>query len=282
MELPKISVLLPSYRQPEILALTLRDLSTQRYPAEAWELVMLDDGSKDCSAELALRIFREDVAITVKRIPAGGTYSHAKLFNELIRLASPQNNIFIHLEDVRLQDDILLQHAKWHLSSEKFLVTGPMCEGPSQTFDPSACSRWPTMVKSDIISQAYHCCFQAVFAKSMSYSRALLESLRIAGDPDPFDGSMSGWGYQETEFALRAEHVGAICVYDVGCAVYHPKHNARDELNYRGINRFSMQSLGAAQNINYLCEKHGLTGLPEWKSGRPLEAPSLVYGEGDL
>jgi glycosyltransferase involved in cell wall biosynthesis len=270
---PKLSVLLTTYRQPEILVLTLRDLANQDYPANSWELVVIDDGSGDSSAETALSFFPEDFTITVKRLPLGGRYAHAILFNEMLRLASVQSHIFVHLEDARVRPSFLREHAKWHNTKDLFLVTGPMCEGSAETFDPSACSRWKLMQMSGVVSQAYRCCFQAVFAKSMSYSRELLDRLKESGDKNPFDQSMTGWGYHEIDFAVRAERVGAVCIYDVGCGVYHPIHNLRDELEYRGIDRARVQSEGQAQNIDYLCKKHGLARLPDWKVGVPIEPP---------
>lgn len=277
MQFPKLSVLLTTYRQPEILVLTLRDLLAQGYPAKAWELVVVDDGSGDSSAEIALSVLPRDFTVTVKRLPIGGRYAHAMLFNEMLSLANPQSYIFVHLEDVRVRPNFLLEHAKWHRTTALFLVTGPMCEGNVETFDPSTCSRWKLMQMSGVASQAYRCCFQAVFAKSMSYSRALINRLRESGEAYPFDPSMTGWGYHEVEFAFRAERAGATCVYDVGCAVYHPTHNVRDELGYRGIDRTRVQSEGQARNVEYLCKKHGLVELPEWRVGKPIEAPSINF-----
>lgn len=270
--IPKISVLLPTYRQPEILILTLRDLSKQKYPDNEWELLLFDDGSNDDSTKTALLVVPNSIIVTIKRQPQGGKYSHAQIFNELIRLANPESNIFIHVEDTRIRPDFLSQHAKWHQHRTKYLVTGPMCEGPNETFNPSDCDRWSLMQMSGKFSKAYYCCFQAIFAKSMSYSRGLLEDLMKNGDPAPFDVRMSGWGYHETEFALRAERAGAICVYDTECAVFHPTHNYRDEIEYRGIDRSHIQSQGTASNIDYLCRKHGLIGLPNWKVGEPIES----------
>jgi|GEM_PF-3586826 len=274
----KVSVLLPTYRQPELLTLTLRDLNVQRYPRDAWELVLIDDGSRDSSATAALLTFSQDHRIVVKRFPTGGAYRHASLLNELARLADPASDVYVHVEDVRVRPDFLAQHAKWHYEEERFLVTGPMCEGPAETFEPSACGRWRLMEMSRVSSRAYRCCFQAVFAKSMSYPRPLLETLtngrEIAG---PFDELMVGWGYHETEFAFRAECAGAVCVYDTDCGVYHPAHNARDELQYRGIDRGKIQAEEGHKNAQYLCRKHGLADLPDWRVGSPLASPPLDH-----
>jgi hypothetical protein len=197
----------------------------------------------------------------------------------LLRLASPDSSVFIHVEDVRLLPNFLLAHAKWHQTNDRFLVTGPMCEGPAETFDPSACSRWPLMQMSGVTSMAYRCCFQAIFAKSMSYSRLLLNDLTKNGDFQPFDSLMTGWGYHETEFSFRATLAGAICIYDVECGTYHPGHSVRDEVRYRRIDRTLMQSEGTADNVKFLCEKHGLPMLPEWRVGEPIESPSPISAE---
>lgn len=276
MQFPRLSVLLPTYRQPEVLLLTVRDLVGQDYPKDLWDLVLLDDGSRDGSSEIALRVLSQDIPVTLRQLPRGGTYSHAQLFNELLRLASPSSSVLVHVEDVRVRSDFLRQHAKWHLTKDMFLVTGPMCEGDIETFKPSACNRWALMQMGGVTSKAYRCCFQAIFAKSMSYPGTLLQALKDSGDPEAFDTSMRGWGYHEIDFAFRAERAGATCVYDVTCAVYHPVHSRRDEIDYRGINRGDVQSVGENQNIEYLCTKYGLTRLPDWKIGEPIELPVLI------
>ena len=270
---PNVSVLLPTYRQPEALVLTLRDLQQQDYPPEAWELVILDDGSHDASSQMALALLSDHIALTVRRGPAGGVYSHAGLFNKLLRLADPGSDVFVHVEDSRFKPDFLRQHAKWHGSPQEVIVTGPMCEGPVETFDPEACLRWQLMVTPGIRANAYRCCFQAVFAKTMSYTRTLRNTLTDPTRRGPFDEAMSGWGYHETEFALRAQRAGATCIYDVRCGVYHPPHNPRDELHYRKIDRGQARSDGTARNIEYLCRKHRMPRLPDWQVGIPVEAP---------
>lgn len=275
---PRLSVLLPTYRQPEILVLTLRDLGMQNYPSDLWELIIIDDGSGDNSAGLALLNLADKVDLTVKWLTSGGLYSHAKLFNEMIRLSSSKSEAFVHVEDVRVRSDYLLQHAKWHRTADAHLITGPMCESAEETFDPSTCSRWPLMQMSGAISKAYRCCFQTIFAKSMSYPRFVADKLNAGNSNRPFDESMIGWGYHETDFAYRAERSGVSLVYDADCAVFHPRHNARDESQYREFDRSQTKSDGETRNINHICAKYGLRALPEWKVGAPMASPEIEFG----
>jgi len=267
---PRIAVLLPTYRQPDILLLTLRDLSRQDYPRHLWELIILDDGGRDVSAMLALSVMDATVPMVVRRSPQGGNYSHAALFNELLRLATPTTEVFVHVEDVRLRPDFLAQHAKWHRDHSFNLVTGAMFEGPQETYEAAACSRWKLMRIAGAGAAAYECCFQSVFAKSMSYTTALRDRLTIPAGGGPFDVAMTGWGYHETEFAYRAVVGGATCIYDLDCGVYHPAHATRDEHEYRSIEREVLRRNGTEQNVRYLCRKHGIDGLPDWVVGVPI------------
>lgn len=272
-------MVMPTFRQPGVLLLTLQDLAAQDYPCDLWELVVLDDGSRDISALLAVAGFRDDVALTVRREANNSSYSHSALFNRLLSLSDEAASVIVHVEDARLPMDYISQHVKWHGGSELRLVTGPMCESACVTFDPAFCSRWELM-RSGGESDAYICSFQAIFAKSMSYSKALALALNESGSHEVFDERMTGWGYHETEFAYRALRAGAECIYDVKCGVYHPAHDSYDEERYRAIMRPEVRKLGERQNIQYLCEKHNLARLPEWGYGIPVPSPELPALEG--
>ena len=268
---PQLSVLMPTYRQPGILVKTLRDLANQTYPSDSWELILIDDGSGDNSATIAMATLPEDISVTVKRLPEDSqeNYAHANLFNELIRLSSPDTERFVHVEDTRMRSEFLAQHAKWQAEDGLALVTGPICESDTETFDPAACERWELMQMSGEESKAYRCGFRSIWAKSMSYSMALVDEL--SDGEGPFDGRMSNWGYHEVEFAYRAvDEADATCIYDTGCAVYHPPHNSRDEHEYRGIKRDQLTEQGEEENMEYICEKHGLSELPSWQTGEPI------------
>jgi len=275
MSNPYLSVLMSTYRQPGILVKTLRDLSNQTFPSDALELILIDDGRGDGSAKIAMTAVPDDVPVVIKRVPQDyrENYAHAELFNELLRLSDTGTDRFVHVEDVRFRSDFLAQHAKWSYEEDLTLVTGPSCESDTETFDPAACDRWELMQMSGKESDSYRCGFRSIWAKSMSYSRDLVSQL--SDQNGPFDGDMSDWGYHEVEFAYRAEkEAGARCIYDVGCAVYHPPHNSRDEREYRGINREQRTEVGEAQNVEYICKKHGLSELPSWQVGEPIERPS--------
>jgi glycosyltransferase involved in cell wall biosynthesis len=67
---PEISVLLPAFDAASTLAAALR--SVQRQTEQRWECVVVDDGSRDATLELARTMAREDERIRVVTIPHAG------------------------------------------------------------------------------------------------------------------------------------------------------------------------------------------------------------------
>lgn len=52
---PRISVVVPAYNSEQTLHLTLIALKGQLYPADKYEIIVVDDGSTDSTAEIAMR-----------------------------------------------------------------------------------------------------------------------------------------------------------------------------------------------------------------------------------
>ena len=70
---PEISVLLPAFDAASTLAAALR--SVQRQTEQRWECVVVDDGSRDATLELAQTMAREDERIRVVARPHAGIVS---------------------------------------------------------------------------------------------------------------------------------------------------------------------------------------------------------------
>ena len=70
---PVISVVVPTFRRPERLRVTLEALASQTYPANALEVIVSDDGSGDATEE-HVRGFSAAAPFRVKWVtgPNGG------------------------------------------------------------------------------------------------------------------------------------------------------------------------------------------------------------------
>jgi len=67
---PRVSVLLPAYDAAATLPAALRSLVRQREPR--WECILVDDGSRDTTREIAHAASRADARIRVFQVPHGG------------------------------------------------------------------------------------------------------------------------------------------------------------------------------------------------------------------
>jgi cellulose synthase/poly-beta-1,6-N-acetylglucosamine synthase-like glycosyltransferase len=67
-ELPDISILVPCHNEERVLAATLKALLALDYPAEKLEILVIDDGSTDRTAEIA-RLFTQDPRVRLLVVP---------------------------------------------------------------------------------------------------------------------------------------------------------------------------------------------------------------------
>ncbi|MDB4905903.1 MAG: putative glycosyl transferase/polysaccharide deacetylase [Gemmatimonadetes bacterium] len=71
---PPVSVLVPAYNEEKVIARTIESVLTQRYAGDI-EVIVVDDGSRDGTADAAQRIADGDARITVIRKANGGKAS---------------------------------------------------------------------------------------------------------------------------------------------------------------------------------------------------------------
>lgn len=268
IELPYVTVYSITYRQKQILRQTLSDLFGQTYPVSRYEIVVLDDGSNDGTLELLyLLASRSPVPMKILSVDHEADYLSAKRFNQCVASASPLTDVFVHVEDVIVRPDFIWQHVKWHMQSVPSLVSGAMFEGEIVTWDLAASDPDRRYLAPN--ADPVECDFQAAWAKSLSYTRAMMASIWQEPYDRPFDERMTGWGYHEVEFAWRMLQAGVHIIYDPAAGVFHPPH-VREAERLRGFDRASVMEEGESKNIDYLCRKHGLSGLDEWSAPRAI------------
>ena len=267
-ELPYTTVYTITYRQKEVLEKTLSGLFDQTYPVTRYEIVVLDDGSEDGTLELLSRLTHlSPVQMKVLSVYHEADYLSAKRFNQCVAYASGITDVFVHVEDVIVRPDFIWQHVKWHIQPAPCLVSGAMFEGETVTWNLTASDPDRRYLAPD--GDPVECDFQAAWAKSLSYTRAMMAAIWQEPYDRPFDERMTGWGYHEVEFAWRMLQAGAHVIYDPAAGVFHPRHNEAKE-RQRGFNRADLIREGEPKNIDYICRKHGLLGLDEWITPRAI------------
>lgn len=114
-----VSILIPAYNSQEWLADTLASAVAQTWPRK--EIIVVDDGSKDCTAEVARRFASKEVAVvTTKNQGAAAARNHA------LGLSQGDYIQWLDADDLLAPDKIARQLAALRESdSKRVLLSGP-------------------------------------------------------------------------------------------------------------------------------------------------------------
>jgi GT2 family glycosyltransferase len=250
-----------TFNQREKVLRLIADLTTQDYPGDHFEFIVLDDGSADGTADALDALIDLPYNLTVLRREREGDYLSAKRWNECIAAASSRHEVLIQVDDVRVKPDFITNHVRWHRKDGLTVITGAKFEGDDETWELTSCRRahlaGPRGAGREVAA------WTAVWGASLSYPRRLVEALWCDPYERPFDERMVGWGFHEVEFAYRAVRVGARAVYDPSVGVFHQNHTPRNDRG-RGLNHQRHQTLDSAKNEEYVRVKHDLVELPRW------------------
>jgi glycosyltransferase involved in cell wall biosynthesis len=133
MNLPSISVVIPTYGRANILERTLQHLSAQRYPRERFEVLVVDNSSDDTpervealarNTEATIRLIR-----TRERLPA---------VKRNLGLSRAEGDLVIFLnDDLWVVPDFLAEHARsHHAESQPIAVLGRVEQSPEMPYTP--------------------------------------------------------------------------------------------------------------------------------------------------
>lgn len=260
--MPEVTVFTITYNQRDKVLALIGDLAAQSVPPDRFELVVLDDGSSDGTAD-AVRKAGTDVPYRLTLIAETheADYLSAKRWNQCVAAASPDSQVFVQVDDVRVRPDFVGRHADWHARPGLRVVTGSKFEGPAETWALASCRRAHLAGPAGAATEGVP--WTAAFGASLSYSRDLVVAVSDSPLEQPFDERMTGWGFHEVEFSYRAGQAGAALVYDPAVGVFHQDHGPVTDAG-RGIDHAEQKARGAAKNEQHLKDKHGLTELPRW------------------
>lgn len=260
--LPFVTVYTITYNQRDILHQVLSRLFQQNYPADRWQIIVLDDGSIDGTQDLLAKL-QVQSPVPFKMICEIHTadYLSAKRWNQCIAYGFQNTDVFIQIDDVLTQPDLIRQHIKWHLQSQDFLVTGAKFEGKEENWLLSTCLRANLANQDGGAAEIPF--YTAVWGASLSFTKSLMRKVYHPPYECPFDERMIGWGHHEVELALRMRNAGCQIIYDPAAGVFHRDHTSESEQT-RGINRSDLVKQGDIQNTDYILSKHHLSQLERW------------------
>lgn len=119
----KVSVIVPIFNAEKYLDSCIQSVLRQTY--RNWELILVDDGSKDRSGAIADEYQQADKRIRVIHTPNAGVSSAR---NQGIELATGNYIAFLDADD-ELTDDCLEKLTKTAVSDNADIVAGRYCSG---------------------------------------------------------------------------------------------------------------------------------------------------------
>jgi GT2 family glycosyltransferase len=193
-----LSVVVPTYNQADLLQESLQSLIDQTLPHDAYEIVVVDDGSTDQTAT-ALHEFASPVRVV--RFPANRGRSAAR--NAGIRAAAAPLVALVD-SDIIVRRDFLSSHLEVHRRyGDGILSRGPVIDVP----DVPSTRNGP--LPKVVSSPAYLTTANAALAR---------DALLRAG---LFDEHFPGYGWEDFDLGLRLRRLGLRRVFCRQAVAYH-------------------------------------------------------------
>lgn len=194
----EFSIVIPTHDRRQTLAAVLASLGRLAYSRQRFEVLVVDDGSSDGTAELvadfpadySLRLLRQEQA------GAGAARNHG------IRQARGGLCLFID-DDVLPACDLLSEHHESHRGHLKRLVRGPVINIPALPGPESPPPPWQTF------SMNYLCTSNASLRRDLLFEAGL------------FDERFDRW--EDAELGVRLKRIGVRRHFNHQAYVYHLK-----------------------------------------------------------
>jgi GT2 family glycosyltransferase len=207
---PFVTVVVPTYNRYAGAVRLLTALAAQTYPAARFEVVVVDDGSTDGTADLLRDVLVPYALRAVRQANAGP----AQARNRGVEQARGRLIVFLD-DDVVPRPELLARHVEAHKRGLNLVVIGPMVSPPSWLRPTWV--RWEEAKLRDqydaMVAGRYPCTPRQFYTGNASLSRDLF--LASGG----FDATFRR--AEDVELAFRMRDLGADFVFEPRAEVLH-------------------------------------------------------------
>lgn len=196
-----ISIQICTYNRANLIVKALDALFKQDYPKDKYEIVLVDDGSTDGTAE----------AVKALNPPCKFTYLHQENSglstgrNKGIKAASGEIILFVD-DDIMASEELLSEHMKSHRESPHSVVRG-WVNHVDNLEEPG---KQPKFTMQDISTAFF-------WTSNVSVAKKYLEEAGL------FDERFKEYGWEDLELGLRLKSLGLQLKYNRNAIVYHYK-----------------------------------------------------------
>jgi GT2 family glycosyltransferase len=215
-----ISVVVPTYRRPELLARCLESLAGQHLATDRFEVVVVDDGSGDATPSVLARAAATMANLRHHVAPVNAGPAAAR--NRAIELATAPLVLFLD-DDVVAPPELLATHLRLHaeIGDERVGFLGRVDWHPDLTVTPFM--RWldgsglqfafDTWLREGQVEPPS----AAFYTANLSMHRSLLVEAGMFDERFPYPA------YEDMELAWRLERHGFRLEYRPAAVAYHSR-----------------------------------------------------------
>ncbi len=200
----RTSIIIPTYNRRNLLKKVLRALSSQTYPPDKYEIIVVDDGSTDGSGEMVRRLKASCPLRYFKQRKGGLSVAR----NYGIKQARGEIIIFID-SDMLVDSHFVQEHLEYHQRYSRVIVKGPVMHTHTLVH-PIRRRR-----KLKDISMAFFAGGNCSVEK-----KALLEV-------GLFDEDFKEYGWEDLELGIRLKKQGLRAVTNKRAVGYHYRKKPR-------------------------------------------------------
>ncbi len=221
---PYITVIIPTFNRADKLQLCLESLQNQSLQDEAYEVIVVDDGSNDSTPKLLKKWTAQWPRLRALHQKNAGQGSAR---NNALKVASGQIILFIG-DDIYASHNFLLEHAHFHQ------------ENPSENFACLGLTEWygevtPFMewLTNGGPQFAYHHLDSGKPARFWYFYTSNLSIKKSKLGPQPFDSDFRAYGWEDIELGFRLEKMGLELIYTPQALAYHDHFTEESSLKKR-------------------------------------------------
>lgn len=225
-----IAVVVPAYNDSENLREVLARLADQTLPPDAYEIVVVDDGSTDATPAVIAGAAKASATIRPVRLDTNGGRAAAR--NAGVRASRAPIIVFID-SDVLVGQDFLARHLEMHESARRPVVgRGPVVTIPTRVV--------PARPPMNGISSAYLDTANASIPR-----QALL-------DAGLFDEGFRVYGWEDFDLGIRLQAQQIPRVFSKAALAFHVVPPLTEE----SLDRYMRKEEERARTALYLLRKH--------------------------
>jgi len=203
----KVSIVIPTHNQEEILAKTLDYLTLQDYPKEQYEIIVVDDGSTDATQEMVKSKMGSEANLRYLYQKKWGPH-----FARNLGIKKARGEIIIFVDsDIFTPFNFISEHVKFHQKFGDVVVSGPTVRTDRLN------NVFGDINRRKVKKWLFDFSGPSFITSNLSVKRKFL--IRVGG----FDGEFTGFGWHDWELGLRLKKLGLKARRNINAIVYHYK-----------------------------------------------------------